>query len=111
MNPALEYIYAIPEPYRSIALQLQVVIESQFKEAKLLFKWKLPFYYIGGKMFCFINFRKNFIDLGIPNGVDLDDPDQILVAGENRKRIRSMRFYNVEDVNAEQIIKILRQLK
>ena len=110
MNPALEYVDAIPEPYRSIALQLQVVIESQFKETRLLFKWKLPFYYMGGKMFCFINFRKNYIDLGIPDGIMLNDPDKVLIAGEQRKKLRSLRYFLPEDVDPVQIQFFLNQI-
>jgi hypothetical protein len=39
----------------------------------------------------------------------LNDPDQILIAGEHRKRLRPLLLHNIEDINAEQIIKMLRQ--
>jgi hypothetical protein len=110
MKPALEYIDALPEPYRSIALELQLIIESQFKDVKLYFKWKLPFYYKDGKMFCFLNFRKNYIDLGIPDGILLNDPNKMLIAGEKRKKLRSLRFYLPEDIDAIQIHFYLNQL-
>ncbi|WP_405328874.1 DUF1801 domain-containing protein [Leeuwenhoekiella sp. LLG6367-2.1] len=111
MNPAENYILLKPEPYRSFLLDLQVLIEHTVPEAVLLYKWHLPFYYLNGKMFCFLNFRKTFVELSFPKGVLLDDPNNQLTAGENRKNLRSLRYYKVEDIIAEIAIGLLKQLK
>ncbi|WP_442845331.1 DUF1801 domain-containing protein [Leeuwenhoekiella sp. H156] len=111
MNPAENYILSQPEPFRSILLELQVIIEHTAPEAQLLYKWHLPFYYLNGKMFCFLNFRKRFVDLSFVYGTDLDDPDNHLIAGENRKRLRSLRYHKVEDIDAELVIVFLKQLR
>tara|TARA_R110002012_G_scaffold73963_3_gene187958 strand:+ start:407 stop:751 length:345 start_codon:yes stop_codon:yes gene_type:complete len=111
MNPAENYILLKPEPYRSLLLDLQVLIEHTVTEAVLLYKWHLPFYYLNGKMFCFLNFRKTFVELSFPKGVLLDDPNNQLTAGENRKNLRSLRYYKVEDIDAEIVIGFLKQLK
>ncbi|MFD2826634.1 DUF1801 domain-containing protein [Leeuwenhoekiella polynyae] len=111
MNPAENYILKTPQPYRDILLQLQVLIEHSVPEAQLLYKWHLPFYYLNGKMFCFLNFRKSFVELSFPKGVDLDDLKNNLMAGEGRKNLRSLRYHNLEDIDAEIAIGFLKQLK
>ncbi len=111
MNPAENYILLKPEPYRSLLLDLQVLIEHTVTEAVLLYKWHLPFYYLNGKMFCFLNFRKTFVELSFPKGVLLDDPNNQLTAGENRKNLRSLRYYKVEDIDAEIVIGFLKEMK
>ncbi|MEZ7496350.1 DUF1801 domain-containing protein [Leeuwenhoekiella aequorea] len=111
MNPAENYILLKPEPYRSLLLDLQVLIEHTVTEAVLLYKWHLPFYYLNGKMFCFLNFRKTFVELSFPKGVLLDDPNNQLTAGENRKNLRSLRYYKVEDIDAEIAIGFLKEMK
>ena len=111
MKPAEAYILSKPEPFKSVLLELQVLIAHTAPEAELLHKWNLPFYYLNGKMFCFLNFRKRFVDLSFVYGTDLNDPNGHLVAGEGRKRLRSLRYNRVEDIDAEVIIYFLEQLR
>ena len=108
MNPAENYIITKPQPYRDILLELQVLIEHSVPEAELLFKWHLPFYYLNSSMFCFLNFRKQFVELSFPKGVLLDDPNKHLIAGEGRKHLRSLRYDNVEAIDAEVVIGFLK---
>ena len=111
MNPALEYIDKSPEPYRSIMLHLQVIIETHFPKLQLKYKWSLPFYYIGDKtMFCFLNYRKTFVDLGMTHAIKLSNKHQALVAGEGRKMLRSLRFKTVDDIDDEILIETLEEL-
>ena len=55
MKPAEAYILSKPEPFKSVLLELQVFIAHTAPEAELLYKWNLPFYFLNGKMFCFLN--------------------------------------------------------
>ena len=60
-------------------------------------------------MFCFLNFRKHFVDLGIPYGAQL--PEQMhLIAGESRKSLRSLRFKGLQDVDDKVVISIIKDL-
>lgn len=112
MNPALEYINRTPEPYRSLMLHLQILVETAIPEAQLKYKWKLPFYYLDDKtMFCFFNFRKKFVDLGMTYGNELKDPHGVLIAGEGRKMLRSLRFKKIEDINDDLVMDTLLELK
>ena len=111
MNPGAHYILSKPEPFKSILLQLQLLVEHTVPEAELLYKWHLPFYYLNGKMFCFLNFRKRFVDLSFIYGNELIDPEKHLIAGEGRKRLRSLRFDTTEAIDAEMVISFLEQAK
>ena len=111
MNPAEAYILSKPEPYRTMLLELQLLVESTVPQVELLYKWHLPFYYLEGKMFCFLNFRKHFVELSFPKGILLNDTQKMLTAGEGRKNLRSLRYYKVEDIDAEIAIGFLEQLK
>ncbi len=112
MNPALEYIDRTPEPYRSIMLHLQVLVEIAIPEAQLKYKWRMPFYYLDDKtMFCFFNFRKKFVDLGMTYGNELSNKHGVLIAGEGRKMLRSLRFETIEDIDDTMVIETLKELK
>jgi hypothetical protein len=112
MNPALEYIDRAPEPFRAIMLHLQVLVEASCPSAQLKYKWHLPFYYLDDKtMFCFFNYRKTFVDLGLAYGNLLSDSHGVLVAGENRKMMRSLRFCDLESVDDEIVIETLQELE
>ena len=43
MNPAENYILNQPEPYRSMLMHLQSLIEYAIPEADLKYKYKIPF--------------------------------------------------------------------
>lgn len=106
MSPSETYILSKPEPWKSILMELQAVIKNTVPEVQESFKWNLPFYTLYGKMFCFLNFRKNFIDVGFPSGILISVRQDKLVAGEKRKNLRSLRYQNLEEVN----IKILQEI-
>lgn len=111
MNPALEYIERAPEAYRGIMMHLQLLVESTIPSAQLKYKWRLPFYYLDDKtMFCFFNFRKTFVDLGMSYGNELSNQHGVLIAGEGRKMLRSLRFYKLEDINDRIVIETLQEL-
>lgn len=71
MNPAEDYILNREEPYRSILLHIQSVIELTIPEVDLKFKYKIPFYYINGKPYCYLNQSKDYIDVGFWNAAHL----------------------------------------
>ena len=108
MNPAEEYILAKPEPWRSILIELQAVIKHTVPEVGEQFKWHLPFYSLHGKMFCFLNFRKKFVDLGFPWGVRIDIHSDHLIDGENRKNLRSLRYHSLEEIDLEVLQDVLK---
>ncbi|ANH59113.1 DUF1801 domain-containing protein [Dokdonia donghaensis] len=107
MNPAQAYILSKPEPWRTMLIELQAIIKSTVPEVEETYKWNLPFYMLDGKMFCFLNFRKSFIDVGFPRGVQITVHKEALVGGEKRKNLRSLRYKGLKDIDFEILTDVL----
>lgn len=99
MNPAENYILSKPEPWRSILIELQAIIKHTIPEVEEAYKWNLPFYSLNNKMFCFLNFRKTFVDIGFPWGVHISIHQEKLIAGEGRKNLRSLRYTSSQEID------------
>lgn len=108
MKPAENYILNQPEPFRSILLHLQILIEGNFPEVDLQFKWKIPFYYLDGKPFCYLNpsKKKGFVDVAFWVSAHLKKYNEHLIS-ENRKVVKSLRYFSVDDINEEILLSVL----
>ncbi len=106
MNPAEDYILQQPEPYRSILLHLQVVIEQTIPQVELKYKYKIPFYYINGKPYCYLNQAKDYIDVGFWNAAHLNvHLEHMTTAG--RKVMRSLRYKTLEEIDNTILVEVL----
>ncbi len=106
MNPAEEYILSQHEPYKVMLLYLQTVIEQIVPGVELKFKYKIPFYYLDGKPFCYMNQAKNYVDLGFWNAAHLSvHLDKMETAG--RKIMRSLRYKSLEEIDLAVLQEVL----
>lgn len=106
MNPAEDYILNRPEPYRSILLYLQSVIERTVAGVDLKFKYKIPFYYVEGRPFCYLNHTQDYIDVGFWNSAHLTvHLEQMTTAG--RKIMRSLRYHSLEEIDDTILTKVI----
>jgi len=112
LNPAAEYILKQPEPYRSILLHLQMVIAHTIPDLELKYKWKIPFYYYQGKPFCYFNasHKKQYVDVGLVKGKLIKVHKEYLV-GEKRKKMVSLRYRDIGEINNEVLVEVLRFAK
>lgn len=109
MNPAEAYILDKEEPFRSILLHLQVVIENTIPSLQLLYKWHMPFYYIDGKQgFVFLNKSKKYVDVGFWHGAHLTLHRDKLIS-EGRKHMKSLRYFTPEDIDETVLIEVLQE--
>lgn len=110
MKPAEQYILNQPEPFKSILVHLQILIENSFPEVKLEFKWKIPFYYLEGKPFCYLNpsKRKGYVDVGFWLSSHLEKFEEHLIS-DKRKVVKSLRYVSVDDINEEVLISVLKE--
>jgi len=106
MNPAEDYILNNPEPYRSVLLHLQVVIENTIPDAELKYKYRIPFYYISNKPLCYLNQSKDYVDLGFWNASHLTVHLEHLCT-KRRKLMKSLRYKKLEDINEKILIEVL----
>ncbi len=108
MNPAEEYILKQPEPFKTILLHLQVIIETTVPETELLFKWKVPFYYVGKSPICYLNVTKGYVDVGFW-GAQYFSKHVEKLESDTRKYVKSLRYRVQEDIDDQVLIEILEQ--
>ncbi|NNC69808.1 MAG: DUF1801 domain-containing protein [Flavobacteriaceae bacterium] len=108
MNPAEDYILRQEEPYKSILLHLQVLIEGRFNDLELRYKYKIPFYYLDGKPFCYLNVpkKKDFVEVGFWASAHLSKYNEYLVS-DGRKVMKSFRYKSVDAINQEIFLGVL----
>ncbi len=109
MNPSENYILEQSEPFKGILLHLQVVIEQTIPKVELKFKYRIPFYYLGGKPFCYLNVPKGkgYVDVGFWNAAHLTVHVEHMVT-EGRKVIRSLRYASIEGIDHDILVGILK---
>ncbi|MBC3844836.1 DUF1801 domain-containing protein [Winogradskyella echinorum] len=108
MNPAEAYILKQPEPYKSILLQLQTIVEAVAPNTELLYKWRLPFYYCNGIPLCYFNQSKDYVDLAFWHGERFEEYKEHYVT-ENRKTVMSLRYKSVDDIDDKVIVYVIEQ--
>jgi hypothetical protein len=110
MKPAEDYIINQPEFYRDILLNLQVSIENAIPELELLYKWRVPYYYINGKPFCFLNasHKGKFIDVAFNKGYQLQNNLDKLI-GDKRNTFKSLRYFSLEEIDFEILNAVLKE--
>ena len=108
MNPAEAYILNQPEPFRSMLLYLQVIVENTLPEADLKYKYKIPFYYVDGTPCCYLNVPKNkkFVDVGFWNAAHLTVNLKYMTSAK-RKVTKSLRYTSLEEINDIILIEVL----
>ena len=110
MKPAEVYILNQPEPFKSILMHLQILIEGAFPDANLLFKWKIPFYYLDDKPFCYLNpsKKKGFVDVGFWVSSHLSKYNEFLIS-DNRKVVKSLRYFSINDIDEVILLSVLEE--
>jgi len=112
MNPAENYIINQPEPYRSILLHLQVIVESTIPDVDLLYKYRIPFYYYKKRPFCYLNasHKRNYVDICFVRANQMANYKDILVT-KKRKKMGSLRYQSIEEIDEVILIELLNEAK
>lgn len=110
MKPAEAYILKQIEPFRSILLHVQILIEHTFPEAHMEYKWRIPCYYIGTRPICYLNQSKDYVDIAFWHTEHLTKHTEYLVS-EKRKKIKSLRYKTLDAINDEIFISVLKEVE
>lgn len=112
MKPAELYILNQPQKYQEIIYYVCSVIEQEFSEVEMLFKWGIPYFYYQSKPFIYIapNRSKGFVDIGFAKGFQLHLHQDILV-GENRNTIKSLRYFDIDTIPDEVLREVIQEAK
>jgi hypothetical protein len=111
-DPAVDtFLKGYPPPVREIAVKAREVILSVMPDAteKVYPGWKVIQYGTGPDMkavFAAISPQRERVNLGLANGVDLEDPDGLLEG--DGKAIRHVRLTSPEAASAPAIRELVR---
>ena len=108
MKPSESYILNQPEPFRSILLHLQILIETAIPDIELKYKWKVPYYYYKDKPFCYLNVTKGYVDIGFWASAHLTKHIELMVT-KDRKIIKSFRYFSLKEINEEILFSVLEE--
>ena len=108
MNPAENYILEREEPYRGILLQLQATIRNTVPAAELRFSYRIPFFYLEGKPFCYLNQTGDYVDVGFWHSAYLTRHLDKMVT-EGRKVMRSLRYRSEAEIDYELLREVLQE--
>jgi len=109
MKPAEAYILQQPEPFKSILLHLQLLIENAFPDVELKYKYKIPFYYINEKPFCYLNsvVKKGYVDVGFWASTHLKYNENLVSDG--RKVVKSLRYRTINKIDETVLLSVLEE--
>lgn len=109
MNPAESYILKQPEPFKSMLLQIQVLIETTLPNSQLLYKWNLPFYYSDGCPICYLNVTKGYVDVCFWVRSNFTMHLDTLIS-ENRKFVKSLRYFHPDAIDSKVIMECVEEM-
>lgn len=110
MKPAEEYIFKQQEPFKSMLLHVQILIEHTLPEAHMEYKWRIPCYYIGARPICYLNQSKDYVDVAFWHCEHVIKNAEHLVS-EKRKKIKSLRYRSVDEINDTIFISVLKEVE
>jgi len=102
MNENVEaYFFSKDEKFTKLLFLLRAIIIKSDTIIIETIKYKIPFYVYKSNL-CYINIVKDkYVDLGFIDGFKLPNNYNKLIAGNNRKRMKSLRFFSIDDFNEE----------
>ena len=88
------------------------MIEQEVETVELLYKYKIPFFYIKGKPFMYLNCnaKKKYVDVGFFYGNQLINHNDILIS-ENRTLVKSLRYFNLNSIEDAVLREIIKEAK
>ncbi|PST82080.1 hypothetical protein C7T94_14830 [Pedobacter yulinensis] len=106
LSPLDAYFAARPEPERSCLHFLRRLILQLDPAMTEAWKYRMPFYYLHGKMFCYLRHHRQYRQpyIGIMEGRRLSHP---LLLAEGRARVRILLVDPHQDLDAGTISSIL----
>jgi hypothetical protein len=112
MKPQDLYILNQPEKYRDMLLHIIAVIEHTLPEVVLEYKWKIPFFYLNNKPFCFLNVshKGKYVDVAFSKGFQLKNNLEVL-NGDKRNTYKSLRYFSLETIDNAVLISVITEAK
>lgn len=102
------FYLSLSEPNRSCMLSLRDIISESHPDITQEWKYRLPFFYLRGKMFCYLHIDKKTTHpyIGIVDGLLIDH--SALVQGD-RKRMKVFPVDPKSDLEMDSLSEVLTQ--
>jgi len=100
-----KYIEKLDSPVKEIVIELRAIVCKSSKHLQEAIKWNVPTYSINSNI-CSIMAHKTHVNLQIFHGAHIQDVDLLEGTGND---MRHIKFSTIEDIDNEQIKKILAQ--
>ncbi|WP_460189178.1 DUF1801 domain-containing protein [Urechidicola sp. KH5] len=106
MNPVEQHIFKQQEPYQSMMLYVRDVLKDTVPEVVEKYSFRLPFYHYKKKSLLYMNVLggTNYLDVAFLDGAILQKEYHQLKDFNKRKRVRSLQFHSLEDID-EQLLR------
>lgn len=106
MSPVDQYFHKHEEPIRSCLQFLRAHILKQNKSIREVWQYGMPFYYCGGKRFCYLWVHRKTGQpyLGIVEGAKIAHPDLIQ---EKRARMKILLIDPLKDIPIRKVNQVL----
>ena len=82
------------------------MVEHTVADVDLKYRYRIPFFYIDGKPFCYMNQSKDYVDLGFWSAAHLTKHVELMVT-EKRKVMKSLRYTSLEEIDDKVLIEVL----
>jgi hypothetical protein len=104
-----EYIGAIPEPLRSVAMRAREVIDGNLEGADSAIRWAHPTWSLGKTPVCYLKTASKHVTFGFWHGASIDDPSgRLESSGEVMAHVK---LRDEADVDANLFAKWLKQAR
>lgn len=109
LRPIDNWFLQQEEPHKSCLQFLRAHILAQDKNITEEWKYSMPFYYLHGKMFCYLWMHKKYLQpyIGIVEGHQINHPDLLI---EKRARMKILLIDPVKDIPVKKINGILKEM-
>lgn len=108
LNELENYYFALPEPDQSTLLFLRRFLLDHSNKVTEHFKFRTPFFYYNGKMFCYLSIEKKTkrIYIGFVRGYAMNHKS--LIAG-NRTQIKVYYIDKEKDLKIKELKQLLKE--
>jgi hypothetical protein len=104
-----EYIAAIPEPLRGVAIAARRAIDAGLPEAEAAIRWAHPTWSLGKRPVCYLKSASAHITFGFWRGASIDDPsDRLKTSGQVMAHVK---LRTTDDVDPDLLTHWLRHAR
>ncbi|MHC5036022.1 MAG: DUF1801 domain-containing protein [Planctomycetota bacterium] len=101
-----EYVGKLRGPRSAVVKELRKIIKGAAPEAEESFKWAQPVYEVNGP-FCYLSAHSDHVRMGFWRGVDLRDPNGLLVG--TGKMMRHVKIRSVKEIQPKVLKRFVKE--